>query len=84
MVSIDFTVCRCPVETSFNITRKHVFRDQFSDDAPDTPYLLACAANEFIDAIVKCWEASESDKVEEFYSVIKEHCKCQERLYRGI
>lgn len=82
MVSIDFTVCRCPIETSFNITRKQVYRDQFSDDEPDTPYLLACAANDFIDSIVKCWEQSdEDDDVEEFLSIIKEHCSHRRRNY---
>lgn len=75
MVSIDFTVCRCPVETSFNITRKQVYRDQFSDDAADTPYLLASAANDFIDSIVKCWEQSDDDSsVEDFLSFIITHC----------
>ena len=74
MVSIDYTICRCPIETSFNITRKQVYRDQFSDVAADTPYLLACAANEFIDSILKCWEQSDNDKVEEFLFIIKEHC----------
>lgn len=82
MVSIDYTVCRCPVETSFNITRKQVYRDQFSDDEPDTPYLLACAANEFIDSIIQCWEQSnDSDKVEEFLSTIKYHCEHHRRDY---
>lgn len=75
MVSIDYTVCRCPVETSFNITRKQVYRDQFSDDAEDTPYLLACAANEFIDSIIKCWEQSEEPyKVNDFLAAIQTHC----------
>lgn len=81
MVSIDFEVNRCLKSPAFETTRKHVYRDMFSDDAADTPYLLACAANDFIDAIVKCWEQYDNEeKVDEFLSIIKEHCAHRGRI----